>query len=228
MKNKNESFFSVLNKITVIPIVFGMISPVYAETFCEKVKEEAKEPKINFIADYGKAHYQDIRRNLLIEKSGQDHTRGLTEADFNITYQIKTNAVNNGKQGCLFIEEIDVKYGYPNLVVYIEDKYHPNSCEYREILKHENEHVKVHQSVLKELAPKISLAVYQAVNRVKPKELNDLSKVDKITDDIIKEIQDDFLVKRLTERLEENQRNQNEKLDEKGNYHKIQNRCKNW
>ena len=63
--------------------------------------------------------------------------------DFTYSYNYKIA----GLKGLFRDIHIDMKIYYKDFSVYIDDRYQRNSCEYKEIKKHEDLHVKINQKV---------------------------------------------------------------------------------
>jgi len=94
---------------------------------------------------------------------------GLTQTDLEFRMKIHVNAVSVGaKRYCGSLDRVEVFLGYKDMIVYIAQKYSPNSCHYQSILKHENLHVAIFRETLEDFAPRVKNRLRQAAGRLTP------------------------------------------------------------
>jgi hypothetical protein len=77
------------------------------------------------------------------------HVYGLTQAD----YQLNTHFQVNGSkkwfkdQYTMWVDNLRVEFSYTTVNVYVTSNYKDDSCEYRQTLAHENQHVEINRQV---------------------------------------------------------------------------------
>ncbi len=194
--------------------------PISAIANCEK----QKNPAVKFKVDYGEAIYKKADKSFFSSR-GTEHTLGLTASKFQMSYQMRVQAKSN----CIYLDSLTVNYGYEDLTVYILDKYHEDSCEYREILAHENNHVFVHQEVLRRYKEKFAKVFETIMEEVAPVpfKIGDKDISEKMNVIMLK-IKNDSRLKELENNFNKKREKDNLSLDKKENYKIITSKCENW
>lgn len=188
---------------------------------------------LNYHVDYGKPVYRSIS-NFPEDIKGIDqyHVRGLTDINYKKSYNIKVKLVTQNNIACLKIDSVDVYFGYPNINIFIYDKYSINSCEYKIIKQHENEHVKIYQSALKLYSENIGRVILNRIKNKKQMLINDVDDVKNKTEQYIKEVKDFITSDKELSIIEANMMKEieyrNNLLDTKENYNKTKKLCNNW
>lgn len=153
---------------------------------------------------------------------------GLTQAGFNIgtSYHVEGSKKWFKKQYAIWVEDLKVEFGYNTLNVYVTNAYPVDSCEYRETLDHENQHVEAHRRV------------YLDYQRVLERALADAKDIPLSSRPLIvgswEEGKDRVgkLISAATDPLfEEFQRNlevEHARIDTPENYAGLRRRCSNW
>lgn len=102
--------------------------------------------------------------------NGRQHsmTLGLTVGTFNLTGQIQPYTLRKGNIYCHYVRSAKVYLQIPSLTVYVASNYRQGSCQFQTITNHENEHVRVNQSVVRKYAPIMQEALLTATYRISP------------------------------------------------------------
>lgn len=211
-------------KILLLIVNLVFISTAISANDCSyKVSE--KPVKIIFKTNYGKPKYNQVDQDFLIQKAGSSHARGLTESHFQMSYELRVR----GEKGCLFLDALTVHYGYPNLDVFISNKYKEDSCEYKQILSHENNHVFIHQDTLRKYARQFGDAIKNIAQNIPAESFKvGVKNADKQINRMILRIKNHKQLSALEKSFENERKNSNQELDASENYQKITNKCKNW
>lgn len=69
---------------------------------------------------------------------------------------------------CAYLTDVDIHIGYVQTIVYIAREYRPNSCQYRAIREHEDQHVRVYLAALSRSLAKVGELVSGAANSIPP------------------------------------------------------------
>ncbi|MBN1783384.1 MAG: hypothetical protein JW812_00250 [Alphaproteobacteria bacterium] len=201
-----------------------LASASFAKTSCEG-RTTSKPPVVVFKINYGQPNYKDVTSDFISEKSKSTHARGLTEARFQMTYDVKVRAENN----CLFLDTLTVLYGYADLDIYITNQYEKSSCEYNQILSHENHHIFVHQDALRQYSTRFGETIKRVATAIPPEYIKiGVKNADFQINKMISRLKNDRDLSRLEAEFNTQREKQNADLDQRENYEKITKRCKNW
>jgi len=82
-------------------------------------------------------------------ESERYHVYGLTQAGYNIGTHYNLNGSKKWfkDEYSIWVENLRVEFKYDTLNVYVTNAYPEDSCEYRETLDHENQHVAIHKDI---------------------------------------------------------------------------------
>jgi len=130
-------------------------------------------PETHYVYDKSRVEITAIareRKNTTTTASTHDSSVGLTRAGAyrlkvtaSVAYQKRPNGVF-----CFHIRAVNAVWEIPSMTVFIANNYSPGSCEYRVILDHENQHVAIHQRVLRDFAGQIENELRQAALSISP------------------------------------------------------------
>ncbi len=103
-----------------------------------------------------------INHDLSIEKlTGGFHgnVRGMMVGRGEVKFATEYSVVPFGNKFCFWVQSIPVTLRYPSIKIYIAKKYDTRSCQYRAILDHEKDHVRVARDNLERYAPRMRSAL---------------------------------------------------------------------
>lgn len=202
--------------------------PVFAQNaipFCMSMAT-----RVNITTRIGNPKYiTTYSRKEFLKKTKQKenpYTLGLTL--YNMAVDIKTvpSIENKFNQICVGISDLNVDLYYPEIVVYIDKKYAPSSCEYKVIKEHENYHVAVAQSALTFYKNDIENAVNKALLKLSPKIVYSEGEIHptlaRMTATVLESVKPVIL--HINKKLLE----KNAAIDTKEMYQATTNMCKNW
>jgi hypothetical protein len=96
-------------------------------------------------------------------------TLGLTRYEPLLEFRIPVKGVkfSNGL-ACAHVDNVDVSFGYKNVVVYVPREVPQGSCGFNQVMAHEQKHIDVNQQILAEYTPLIKekLAAFLKANGV--------------------------------------------------------------
>ena len=215
--------------ILIYFLLQDQLSAAESNTVCDK----NSDTYVNYHVDYGKPIYRSVSNFPEgIRNIDQYHVRGLTDINYKRSYNIKVKLITKNNVACLKIDSVDVYFGYPSINVFIYDKYPIESCEYRVIKQHENEHVKIYQSALKMYSESIGRII---LNRIKDKKqmlIEDVDNVKNKTKEYVQEVKDfitsDEELNKIESKMIKEIEYLNNLLDTKENYNKTKKLCNNW
>jgi hypothetical protein len=124
---------------------------------------------------------------------------------------------------CIYINKVEAEFGWKRMDVYVASDFKPGTCEYRAVLDHENQHVSINNTALKEFAPRVRAALEKVLQDQKPVFSHD-GQIG--TDAALDAVQD-----RMNGYLDQFQRltaDRNAPLDSQNNYGETAKLCSNW
>ena len=202
-------------------------TPIYASE-CQQYNTP---PKITTTINYSIPTYTSIAKEQITSITGLQNplqTMGLTIADFQIQFSLLVDKNPSPNGICVNINSIDFDIGYNSINVLIDDKYKPLSCQYEEIKKHEQEHVKIYQNELKYygklIVEEIKILLENTPSFLMPVNTTELQ----ITKKIDKILKGDDKLNILKSRLEQAITTKNSAHDSEEEYLRVKNSCSDW
>jgi hypothetical protein len=150
-------------------------------------------------------------------------TLGLTSSQlgFSLTGRTTANPVSGGY--CVYVESVNAEFAYREMDVYIASEFRPNTCEYKVIMDHENQHVAINRNALREYAPLIRQELERQLSLLQPRfTANAQISSDRKMQDLHEKLDP------LMDEMERVMSRQNSALDTDSNYTAISEMCKNW
>ena len=218
-------------------IFFSIFIIIFQKTLYSKDKNVLCKQNdniiVNYHVDYGNTVYKSVDSfPNEIENIDKYHVKGLTDINYKRSYNIKVEIYTKDNIACLKIKSIDIYFGYPKINVLIDNRYSFDSCEYRVIRMHENEHVKIYQSILKKYSQNIGKTIFNRVGNKKPMLLNSVDNIKNKTEEYIQEIKHFITSDKILNNIENDMLREieyhNNLLDTKENYNKTKKLCENW
>ena len=147
---------------------------------------------------------------------------GLTRRNdsFSIATRVVASKIAGGRS-CIWVAEVDAQLGGSDMDVYVASNYPVGSCEYDQVMAHENAHVAINNSVLEAYAPRIGAKLREAVHHfpLVTNNISDGKRVPGLLTEQIKPIYDAMIAEL---------RRRNHALDTPESYRKSQDQCHNW
>jgi len=125
-------------------------------------------PAVKYRYDAGRAQLTQMMSQQGSNAGGHSNVLGLTHGTFKANWQIMPHSIRRGNYFCHYLKTANVTLEVPELTVYIAKEYQQGSCQFHVILTHENEHVRVNQSMVQKYAPIMKETLYRAVPSVSP------------------------------------------------------------
>jgi len=189
--------------------------------------------KLNFTTDSAATAYSNdynvtgiqsiMRRKGHVIAGMHQRALGITSSEIALSMQAQTAAEPVSGGYCVYLRSVDVKFGFRAMDVFIASEYRPQSCEYRVILDHENQHVAINRNGLWEYAPRLRLALEKHLQTLKPRLTSDAQVS---TDRKLEDLHD--AVGPLLDQMERTLAQRNAVIDNANNYSAIAEMCKNW
>jgi len=213
--------------------VFLYAVPSHAKNGWPTCPENGRNPEIYMEVSQGNLKYHDgYSTQQLGRMSGKVGRRlgpvwtvsGLTNTESYYELRPVLSVYSLGKgRFCAALKSVTLYLGYNNIDVYLTNKYRPGSCEYEQVLAHENTHVQIFRDTLynhaqgiertlRRQAPRIGIAYNRSAKAAQNK-LYNMLKVKIIP---------------LIKRMNQESKRKNGRIDTKANYKREDNLCANW
>jgi hypothetical protein len=118
--------------------------------------------------------HNDRSRSELTQLAGNDKLIGLknsgltrSRTEFRTEPRYRLAKFRDGKT-CVVLESVKVKWRVEDVIVDVAREYAPGSCQYKAVLDHENEHVRITRETFAEFAPRIKERLERAAAEVRP------------------------------------------------------------
>ena len=149
---------------------------------------------------------------------------GITYAETTYGAEAHSSATTvKGGGYCVYLTGLDIQFGFKRMEVYVAAEFEPGTCEYKSVLDHENQHVSVNRTTLRDFAPRFRAKVEKLLRAQVPVYTRDaqagmdqaLASVDKGMSVLLNQFQ------KLTG-------DRNASLDSASNYAATGKLCENW
>lgn len=135
-------------------------------------------PQVIFKLSYGELKHDlgksgeeitKLSKNSKEERHSFMKGKGLATLDplLNIELREFDTQTIDDKNSCVYPRVIEVKFGYNNPVVYVNNAYEATSCNYAYILRHQQVHQRLNKITLEYFAPIFYSAIRRAVSDVR-------------------------------------------------------------
>ncbi len=152
--------------------------------------------------------------------------RGLTIGELGVSYGAQGRVFKHKDGYCAGVKKVDFYIGYDYFKVFVDKKYKRNTCEFRAVKLHEDEHVTIFNAAVEFFAPDIQKAIKKAVEEIRPEKVYSQARAqqvfDKQANEVLKKIQP--LLKHVNKKIVEKQG----LIDTDEAYMKVQKKCNNW
>ncbi|MHB1205851.1 MAG: hypothetical protein ACYCZX_09805 [Rhodospirillaceae bacterium] len=148
---------------------------------------------------------------------------GITYVQSVLSLEASTLVKPQGRGFCVYLGSIDAEFGWDRMEVYVASEYKPGACEYRTILDHENQHVAIDKTTLRETAPQMRARLEAILREQKPLYVtNEQSGADQALAAIYSRMNGQL------DQFRQNMNSRNAGIDTDSNYGALAQMCANW
>ena len=145
----------------------------------------------------------------------------LTKTMFGL--QGASSIMRRGNGYCVYLTSVDVDFGWNRVEVYVPSEFPEGSCEYKVILDHENQHVAINRTLLREFAPRLRAQVEKILAGTKPfYTRNRAGGADAVLENLNNQLSG------MLKEFEALQASRNAGIDSPANYKALSAMCKGW
>lgn len=148
---------------------------------------------------------------------------GLTQAEIQTTMDTRYLGAPQGSKICLNIERIEASFGHTALRVLVPREYARHSCQYKTVLKHEMEHVRINREGVRKYAKILKQELDQVVWRLNPQQVRAMKSGQKQIERQLQKV-----MQSVTARFNQEVRQQHAVIDKPGGPYDASGACRNW
>lgn len=193
----------------------------------------AEPIKVNFVTENAPTKYNNeynvtgiqnvMRRRGHVIAGMHQRALGLTSSQIAFSIAGRTAAVPVSGGYCVYLRSVDVRFGYQTMDVFIASEYRPQTCEYKTILDHENQHVAISRNTIREYAPRVRQELERHLATLQPRfTANAQISTDRKISDVKGKVDP------LLDQMERVLAQRNAAIDTNVNYAALAENCKNW
>ncbi len=166
--------------------------------------------------------------NVVVEKSAENLVGrlGYTVSNITYSYQLLMVPVRVENGYCLSLRSIDIDVS-PKFNIVLDKRLKENSCAYKIVYQHEQDHKDVYEKILKDNIDNIKSAVIEATKSVKPVFLKNIDKANDVEIEISNKLEKYSEVEKIKEKIKNLTDEENKKIDTRGDDYKIW-KCKDF
>ena len=214
-----------MKKIFLLTTLLSLLLAKNASAFCDSAAT-----RVYITMDPGNVKYITTQsRHDFIRSAPQPvspNTLGLTIAKLGISGDVRPNVETQDGRICVSLGTLNIKMGYDTLIVYIDKKYKPSSCEYQVIKNHENYHVAVAQQAMIFFKPDVENQIQKTLKKLKPQIVTSIKERDEVVRSQFDQVINDL--KPLIKHINETTAKKNYQIDTPESYERTKALCQNW
>ncbi len=199
-----------------------------AEKIPPVVDVEGKVPEYRLRRDLGTDEIRELEREKGFDNA--DRTLGFTSYETRSEIHFNIDFVHDAKEenepGCAWIRQLTTRFDVTLIDIFVPVEYQPDSCPYKEIKEHEEQHVQIlreaHAQFLENLKRMLGApgALHDGSSPIQAATMDEAKA--QLSDEMQRTL-DDF-IKDFSDTLARRQR----EIDTPENYAAIQSRCPEW
>ncbi|MEP3247719.1 MAG: hypothetical protein ABJN40_07665 [Sneathiella sp.] len=149
---------------------------------------------------------------------------GLTFTDVapQLGVEVEGRQMQNGDL-CVRLTQVTFQFGIRRAEIFVDRQYKAGTCNFKAILAHEKEHMKINLAVQKRYEKKLRKKLQIQAGKIRPHLAGSVkSAAQKISAKLTKDL------KPLMAQFQKTKRKENLKIDTPKSYQKVRSRCANW
>jgi len=213
-------------------VAWGLLTLPGAAMAAERcAPQDAMQIEIRVAKDMGRVNFDHSRSQAQLKRMSGDKVdnawkvNGLTKRTYTTesSARFKMVPMNNGRYYCVRLETVDLKVGLGRIDVFVANKYSRNSCAFRAVMNHEQQHVEINRRVLRRMMGRIDDKVRSAVYNFEPFPARSTSEAQRKLSDYFKRA-----LEPLYQRLDEEANEENARIDTEASYSYLRKQCDRW
>lgn len=215
--------------VVIALILLSMPSAAVAVERC--APQDTMQIEIRVAKDLGRVNFDHSRSQAQLKRmSGAKvdnawKVNGLTKRTYTTesSARFKMVPMNKGRYYCVRLETVDLKVGLGRIDVFVANKYSRNSCAFRAVMNHEQQHVEINRRVLRRMMGRIDDKVRSAVYNFEPFPARSTGEAQRKLSDYFKRA-----LEPLYRRLDDEANEENARIDTEASYTHLRKQCDRW
>jgi hypothetical protein len=189
--------------------------------------------KLNFTTESAPTSYNNnlnvtgiqntIRQSGTIIAGMHQRALGLTASQTGLSLSGQTYAQPFKGGYCVYLRSVEGRFGFRRMDVLVASEFRPNSCEYKAVLDHENQHVAINRAAVRDYAPRVRQAIEAALQTLQPRFTRDAQTG---SDEKLSALNDQAAP--VMDEMERVMAQRNAAIDTSYNYSAISELCQDW
>ncbi|WP_025897785.1 hypothetical protein [Sneathiella glossodoripedis] len=148
---------------------------------------------------------------------------GLAFVEVDFRFQIQTAEARIDGRSCISLRQVAVSFGRKKSEIFVAKEYRPGTCQFRAILRHEQEHMDINARIQKKYEKKIQQFLISKAKSIQPYFTTSPTRApEELAGRFGEEI------KRLISQFNEERQRENNKIDTPKSYQKVRAQCAGW
>lgn len=148
---------------------------------------------------------------------------GLAFVELHYKFQIGTIVSTIGGRHCVALKSLSIAFGRAKSEIFVARKYHPGTCEFKAILRHEQEHMDINARIQSKYEAKIQKYLTNKVPSIQPYYTTSPQNAPRqLASRFSSEIN------RIIKQFYEERQRINRKIDTPKSYKKVRSQCAKW
>lgn len=187
---------------------------------------KTKVEKTQYVKDYSS---EEITKQFLSrggQVSSDSIVRGTASPQIKIDYDIEPEVLTT-RSGhiCGYAKKVDILLT-ASPVIHMANEYEFGSCEYKEIIKHENQHVKISEDLIRDYRRTVKRDLTDRIRDISGHRAVDVSYREKLSEAIVQGAK--IVIKQVEAELRQEHAKRQAVIDTQEEYARIQSRCITW
>ena len=208
---------------------FSQEAPADAET--NPCAQYTKSPKLRLRSSFGKLRYDfdhsESQLRVMSRKQHQMHDdmhmSGLSLCDMDWSFSLSSMTKIIDDKKCVIPTSVDVFVGYRRPVIYINKALSPDSCTYKVVMRHEQQHQQINVAVLEYYLTTIKSELEKALTYIQAQPLKEGEKSSDVADKLNMKYAE--IIRPIINRFQITLQIEQQKLDNMENYLKESQLC---
>ncbi len=207
--------------LVLLSVFFAQNASALCNPIRTKIEIITKPGNVEYITRYSRDEFIKMAPTKV-----SPNTMGLTVTRMGAQGTAEGYVKQVGATACAGLAKVNVTIGYDELIVYIDKKYKPDSCEYKVIKDHENYHVAVSQQAMDFYKKDIEKTIRKSVDKLSVRPVRSQAEANRVVEEQHRQVMDDLqaLLARMNQKIAE----KNYLIDTPESYRETSKKCRNW
>lgn len=148
---------------------------------------------------------------------------GLTQSEVSAAMRFYVSGPQGGGRACVNVDRVNATFGHKKLTILVPREYRRGSCQFKVVLQHENEHVRINREGVRKYAKILKRELVKVVRRLNPQHVSSLKQGQKQAERALQKV-----MKSVSARFNKEVRKQHARIDKPGGPYDASGACRKW